>query len=148
MQVKTNLILRDLAYLGSNLREVDLDEVIALGHENPISSVIDCAKSSDVKYGLYIEDELVAACGIASYDGVFGLAWLLCTDDVVKKPIWVFKTVKELLLNHVNDYECLGNIMPEGSSNRKFVEKLGFNFVPDNMEYNNQTFERFFYDHG
>ena len=148
MQIKTDLILRDLAHLGSNLREVDLHEVTALGHSNPISSVIDCAKSSDVKYGLYIDDEIVAACGIASYDGVFGLAWLLCTQDVAKKPLWVFKTVKNLLLNHVNDYEGLGNIMPEGSSNRKFVEKLGFNFIPENMEYNNHTFERFFYDHG
>jgi len=147
MQVKTDLILRDLVHLGSNLREVDADEVIALGHENPISSVIDCAKSSDIKYGLYIDDEIVAACGIASYDGVFGLAWLLCTDKVANKPVWVFKTVKELLLRHTDQFEGLGNIMPEGSTNKKFVERLGFNFAPDNMEYNNQTFERFFY-HG
>lgn len=141
---------KDATDLGKNLREVDLEEMRA-NFKNNVEKAVQKSYLAGLNtgsvYGFYTEeDEIFAMCGVLPFSeqtSDFGIVWLLCTDKVEQHAISTYREIKKLLAKHKAQFPMMGNIMLEGSSNRGFVERLGFTFEDTTLEVGDNTFWRF-----
>ena len=147
MIIKKTITDDEVMEFAKNLRLADRDE-IRLMSKTPADAIFTSAEATRYLYGVYNNaGKPLGICGISDRgDKDNAIVWLLSTPLVSNHPIEFSKIIKNLLYQHETEYSTFSNIMPVGSSNRKFVESLGFIFFDaedELIEYNGHKFMRF-----
>lgn len=95
----TNATWQDILHVAMNMREADRDEVMATSWTDSVFDfAVECVRSPGAK--LAVTDESgTAVCvgGIANHQPGVGQAWLVGTDDIGKKGIYVARAARGMI---------------------------------------------------
>jgi hypothetical protein len=134
-EVKVVPVTADMAlHVASMLRDIDIEELAAMGRLDPIEAALDAYRSSTEKYAITRGGICAAMGGVApSINPMWGVPWLLGTDDMehplVRKQLII--ETKPMLNKFLLRYPFLENfVLPSNERVLRWLRWAGFDVGP------------------
>lgn len=142
---------KDVLYILDNLRQEDLEEVIAIHGENFKEKVFEQIMKTDfeILMGINSDNDIPVCMGGAWHleqdeDGV-GVVWMLCTDEIVNHKITLIRELKKEFKKYDEKFWFLYNfIYKKNFFAKNWLKWMGFKFdlakfsalnLPDDFEF-------------
>lgn len=147
--LKTDKNLKDVLYILDNLRDEDLQEVIAIWGDDWIKKFLENTMKTD--FLILLNRNIPIAMGgfvpVFNENCSAACVWLLCTKEVMNNKMLLLKTLKEQIEKEVLNFDIFYNYIYKSNIEAKeWLKKLGFIFdCPIPQKLNIQRDFEFFY---
>lgn len=135
--LKQNKNIKDVIYIVDNLREEDLAETKALWGKNWRKKTIENIMNTDflILYSYEIPIAIGGFVPVTSSHIKLACVWLLCSKDVKRNKLKLFKTLKSQIEKESLNFEIFYNyIYKSNKEAKRWLKKLGFCFENPNPE--------------
>lgn len=130
----------DISKLANNLREADVDEILALGGL-PLNSLLDGYLLSDECYSAFVDNHII---GIFGFNEKYHTIWFLGNELCETVPREWIKTAGYYIQHFLNLSPVLTNTVSiKNKLHIKWLKKMGAKFSAPYM-INNRYFQDFY----
>lgn len=124
----------DLQKVARNMRQSDIDEVVAAGFEDGEHALRSSCGISSWKAAIVWRDGPIAIVGVVDLGCLIssaGAPWLLGTPDLYKTGRLFWTEAKKVVYAMSQDYENLRNyVWEDNEASVRWLSKLGFKVFP------------------
>ena len=125
---------KDIDYVAENMRQADLDEIKAVGVEDPRQALLESYRNSNPEcYSVMHRTVPVAMFGVVpdAEDPRHGSIWMLGTDHVTDDfPVAFLRQCRRFLPILMSDYEMVSNKVDKRNTvHIKWLKWMGFTII-------------------
>lgn len=133
-----------LLLVAHNLRHEDIREIEAATDLDPKESLMSSLSLPGEVWVAYLGEPSPIRIPFAAFGVSNGLVWLLCTNEVQKARIEVFKVARQFIRRWLTEYGRLENAAyVENHLHLSWIKALGFTFGTQ-VEHRGHLFQHFY----